>query len=100
MFTGDFGFAYQMKSLLKGYTQSGSGMLDQREAAIHARIRNIDDQIDNKQRNLERRQQSLTEQYSRLEASLGALQRQSQYLSAALPGAGAGGNIVQQLLGG
>lgn len=100
MFTGAFGFAFQMKGLLKGYTQSGTGMLDQREAAIRTRIKNIDDQIDVKQRNLERRQQSLTEQYSRLEASLGALQRQSQYLSAALPGGGGGGNIVQQLLGG
>lgn len=100
MFTGPFGFAFQMKGLLKGYTQSGTGLLDQREAAIRSRIKNIDSQIEVKQRNLERRQQTLTEQYSRLEASLGALQRQSQYLSSALPGAGGGGSIVQQLLGG
>jgi flagellar hook-associated protein 2 len=100
IFTGSFGLGYQMKSLLAGYTQSGNGMLAQRENSLKQRIRSIDDQIDMKQRNLERRQQSLTEQFSRLEASLGAMQRQQQYLSATLPGAGGGGNLVQSLLGG
>lgn len=99
IFTGDFGFAYQMKTLLSGYTQRGSGLLNTREQSLKQRIRNIDDQIDMKQRNLERRQQSLTEQFSRLEASLGAMQRQSQYLSATLP-SGGGGGLVSQLLGG
>lgn len=99
IFTGSFGLGYQMKSLLAGYTQSGNGMLAQREKSLKQRIQSIDDQIDMKQRNLERRQQSLTEQFSRLEASLGAMQRQQQYLSATLPGGG-GGNLVQSLLGG
>jgi flagellar hook-associated protein 2 len=99
IFTGSFGMGFQMKTLLSGYTQRGNGMLALRENSLKQRIRAIDDQIDMKQRNLERRQQSLTEQFSRLEASLGAMQRQQQYLSATLPGGG-GGNLVQQLLGG
>jgi flagellar hook-associated protein 2 len=99
IFTGSFGMGYQMKTLVSGYTQLGNGMLGMRENALKQRIRSIDDQIDQKQRNLDRRQQSLTEQFSRLEASLGAMQRQQQYLSATLPGGG-GGNLVQQLLGG
>jgi flagellar hook-associated protein 2 len=99
IFTGSFGLGFQMKSLLAGYTQTGNGMLAQRENSLKQRIRSIDDQIDVKQRNLERRQQSLTEQFSRLEASLGAMQRQQQYLSATLP-SGGGGNLVQSLLGG
>jgi flagellar hook-associated protein 2 len=99
IFTGSMGLGYQMKTLLAGYTQRGNGMLAQRENALKQRIRSIDDQIDMKQRNLERKQQSVTEQFSRLEASLGAMQRQQQYLSATLPGGG-GGNLVQSLLGG
>jgi len=100
IFAGSFGLGFQMKTLLSGYTQSGTGMLAQRENSLKQRIRSIDDQIDMKQRNLERRQQSVTEQFSRLEASLGAMQRQQQYLSATLPGGGGGGNLVQSLLGG
>jgi flagellar hook-associated protein 2 len=99
IFTGPMGFAYQMGTLLSGYSEMGTGMLAQRENAIRTRIKGIDDEIDMKQRNIERRQQSLTEQYSRLEASLGDMQRQQQYLAASLPGAGGGGNLVQQLLG-
>lgn len=99
IFTGSMGMGFQMKSLLAGYTQRGNGMLAQRENSLKQRIRSIDDQIDMKQRNLERKQQSVTEQFSRLEASLGAMQKQQQYLSATLPGGG-GGNLVQSLLGG
>lgn len=97
--SGDFGLAFQLKEVMAGYTQAGTGMLAMREQSLRSRIRDIDRQIENKVRMLDRRQQALTEQFSRLQASLGNLQSQQQYLSATLPGAG-GGNLVSQLLGG
>lgn len=97
--SGDFGLAFQLKEVMAGYTQAGTGMLAMREQSLRSRIRDIDRQIENKVRMLDRRQQALTEQFSRLQASLGNLQRQQQYLSATLPGGG-GGNLVSQLLGG
>lgn len=97
--SGDFGFAFQVRELLKNYTTPSTGLLATREGGIRARIKDIDSQIESKGRNLERKQQSLTEQFSRLEASLGNLQRQQQYLNSTL-GGGGGGNMVAQLLGG
>lgn len=98
--SGEFGFAFQLRELFRGYTQVGSGMLALREQGFRSRIKDIDRQIDAKSKILERRQQTLTEQFSRLQASLSQLQRQQQALGAALPGSGSGGNLVQQLLGG
>ena len=97
--TGEIGFAYQMKSVLEGYTRVGTGLLSSREQGLRSRIQDIDRQIDNKTRLLERKQQDLTEKFSRLQATLGNLQRQQQYISSALP-SGGGNNIVSQLLGG
>ena len=98
--TGPMGFAYQMRVTLDGYTRPGDGMLKLREKGLHDRIDAIDKQIDDKNRQLDRKQQALVKQYSRLEASLGNMQRQSQYLQATLGSSAGGGNIVQQLLGG
>lgn len=50
-----------------------------------------------KQRNLEKKTESLTGQFSRLQGALSNMQRQRQYLSASL---GGGGGITRQLLGG
>ncbi len=98
--SGEYGFAYQLREVLSGYIRPGSGILSQREQGLKSRIKEFDRQIDAKTKVLERRQQSLTDQFSRLQGTLSNLQRQSQYLSANLPGAGAGGNLVSQLLGG
>jgi flagellar hook-associated protein 2 len=97
IFTGENGLASQMRAMLSGYTTPGVGMLAQREQSMRNRIKQIDTDIDAKSRNLERRQQSLVEQYARLEGSLSAMQKQQQYLSAALPGGGGG---IMSLLGG
>jgi len=98
--SGELGFAYQMRRVLEGYTRSGSGALATKEQAIRGTIKEFDKQIAQKQEALERKQTAVVEQYSRLESSLAGMQRQSQYLSATLPGAGGGGNLVSQLLGG
>ena len=97
--TGSFGLASQLREVLNGYTRPGDGMLAMRETSFRNKIRDLDRQIDNKVKILDRRQQALTEQFSRLQSSLNAMQKQSQYLSAALP-SGGGGNLVSQLLGG
>jgi flagellar hook-associated protein 2 len=97
--SGELGFSRQLRDAISAVTRGGNGLLATREAGFKSRIREMDRQIEMKQRNLERKQQSLVEQFSRLEASLSSMQRQQQYLSAALPAGGGGGNIVSQLLG-
>ncbi|MGZ6333360.1 MAG: flagellar filament capping protein FliD, partial [Bdellovibrionota bacterium] len=97
--TGEFGLATQLKSVMAMYTRAGDGMLASKEKGMRARIKDIDNQIENKTRALERKQQSVVEQFSRLEASLSNMQKQQQYLSASMP-TGGGGNMVAQLLGG
>jgi flagellar hook-associated protein 2 len=94
--TGEFGFAFQLRSTIQSYTQSGTGLLGVRERGIQARIKQIDEQIDQKAKRLEQRQQSLTDQFSRLEGSMANMQRQQ----AALGALGGGGGLTQQLLGG
>lgn len=97
--TGEMGFAAQMRQVMSEYTRAGTGTLAIRETGIRTRIKAVDDQIDTKTRNLERKQQALVEKFARLEGSLGNLQRQQQYISSAMP-TGGGGNLVSQLLGG
>ncbi|MCM2324081.1 MAG: flagellar filament capping protein FliD [Oligoflexia bacterium] len=96
--SGEFGFAYQLRELIKGYTQMGSGMLNTREQGLKARIKEIDNQIDNRVRQLEKRQTSLVNQFAKLEGSLANLQRQQQQLAVAGMGGG-GGNPLAQLMG-
>lgn len=97
--SGEYGFAFQLRSVIGSYTRPGDGLLASREQGLRSRINNIDQQIDFKQRALERRQQSLVQQFSRLEAAVANMQRQQQYLSSTL-GGGGGGNPILQLLGG
>lgn len=98
--TGEMGMAHQLKAVVANYTRGNDGLLTMREQGLKSRIKRIDDDIANKERRVDQRMQSLTEQFSRLQATLGNMQKQQQYLSATLPGAGGGGNVVQQLLGG
>ena len=96
--SGEFGFARQLGNVISGFMQPGSGMLQLREKTINQRIQKIDDDIDFKQRNIERRQQALVEKFSRLQGALANMQQQQAYIGATL--GGQGGNIVSQLLGG
>lgn len=97
--TGPVGFSVQLRRVLSGYTRPGDGILAMRENSMNSRIRKIDEEIFNKEQRLEQRQKALTDQFARLQGTLSNMQRQSQYLSATMPGGG-GGNLVQQLLGG
>ncbi|MCM2276827.1 MAG: flagellar filament capping protein FliD [Oligoflexia bacterium] len=96
--SGEFGFAFQMRELVKSYTQVGSGLLNLREQGLKHRIKEIDTQIDNKARQLEKKQVALVDQFAKLEGSLANLQRQQQQLAASGFG-GAGGNPIAQLMG-
>ncbi len=98
--TGKYGFGFQMGEVLKMYTRPFDGMLAMREKGMQSRIGEIDRTIEGKERLLERRAQSLTDRFSRLQATLGQLQGQQQYMQAALGSMGGGGNIVSQLMGG
>ena len=97
--SGEKGFVAQLKTVLEGYTQPGSGVLSSREKGIQARIKQIDQSIETKERNLEKKTQSLTDQFSRLQGSLSNMQKQQSYLTATL-GGGGGSNPISQLLGG
>ncbi len=96
--SGEKGFASQMKSVLDGYGAAGVGIVSTREKGIKDRISSIDKNIENKQRLLEQKTKTLTDQFVRLQGSLSSMQKQQQYLSATLPSGG--GGLTAQLLGG
>jgi flagellar hook-associated protein 2 len=96
--SGERGFVTQLKTVMDGFSNVQGGVMVAREKGLQSRIRQIDDSIANKQRTIEKKTESLTNQFSRLQGSLSDLQRQQNYLSATL--GGAGGNPVSQLLGG
>lgn len=95
--TGPSGFANRLRSLFETYTRPGTGMFSAKEAGIQSRIKAIDEQIDQKTRIIEKKKQDITNKFARLESTISDMQRQQQYLSAALPGAGAGGGVGQLL---
>ena len=96
--SGEKGFVAQLKQVMDGYTEVGTGLFSSRDRSIQTRIKQIDDNIASKQRNLEKKTESLTSQFSRLQGSLSDMQRQQSYISSTL--GGGGGNPISQLLGG
>lgn len=96
--SGEYGFGVQMREVMAGYTRPGNGLLAIRENGMRGRIGKIDRDIEAKQRQLDRRQESLTQQFSRLQGTLSSMQQQQSYLSATM--GGGGGNMISQLLGG
>jgi flagellar hook-associated protein 2 len=99
-FTGNFGFARQLREVIQGYTRTGDGALGIREAGLRSRIKNIDMQIEAKMGRIEQKEKMLSDKFARLQGTLSSLQRQGAALSASMPSGGAGGNLVSQLLGG
>ena len=95
--TGPDGFANALLGIIRSYNQVNEGVLAQKEKGLKSRIKQIDDQIENKSRFIEQRKQNLVNQFSRLESTLGKMQKQQQYLAATLPGAG---SSMAQLIGG
>jgi flagellar hook-associated protein 2 len=96
--SGEYGLASQIKTVITNYTRPGNGLLATREASLRNRITRIDKDIEAKNRVLERKQDSLTQQFSRMQSTMANMQQQQQYLQASL--GGGGGNMISQLLGG
>ena len=96
--SGEKGFVSQLKEVMDGYTDPGTGVLNTKDKTFQTKIKQIDENIATKERNLEKKTEQLTNQFSRLQGSLSDMQRQSSYLSATL--GGSGGNPISQLLGG
>ncbi len=95
--TGEYGFASQVRQVMVNYTRPGNGLLATREASLRNRIVRIDRDIENKERLIQRKTDSLTQQFSRMQSTLSGMQQQQQYLQASM---GGGGNPIMQLLGG
>ena len=96
--SGELGFAYQLGEVLKIYTNPYDGLLSTKEKTLRQGVEQIDRNIESTQRRVDQKIQSLTQKFSRLQGTLGALQSQQQYLQATM--GGGGGNLVEQLLGG
>ncbi|MBS1963877.1 MAG: flagellar filament capping protein FliD [Bdellovibrionales bacterium] len=96
--SGEYGFASQIRTVMTNYTRPGNGLLATREASLRQRISRIDRDIEAKERVLQRRQDSLTQQFSRMQSTLSGMQQQQQYLQASLGSSGS--NPISQLLGG
>ena len=97
--SGDKGFISQLKTVMDSYTDPTTGVLSSKDKSFQTRIKQIDQDIATKERNLDKKTEQLTAQFSRLQGSLSDMQRQQSYLSATL-GGGGGGNSISQLLGG
>ncbi len=96
--SGPNGFAVEMRGLMEGYSRTFGGILSVKEQGLRARIKEIDDQVDRKERSIEQKKVAITERFARLEGTLANLQKQQQYLASSMPGAGSG-NMISQLLG-
>ncbi len=95
--TGEYGFASQIRQVMANYTRPGNGLLATRETSLKNRISRIDRDIENKERLIQRKTETLTQQFSRMQATMSGMQQQQQYLQASM---GGGGNPILQLLGG
>ena len=95
--TGENGFANRLLSIIRAYNQPNQGLLANKEKGLRSRIKQIDDQIESRTRLIDQKKEALVNQFARLESTLSKMQKQQQYLSSALPGAGAG---MTQLMGG
>jgi flagellar hook-associated protein 2 len=96
--SGEYGLASQVKTVVGNYTRPGNGLLATRETSLKNRIKRIDRDIEGKERLLQKKQDSLTQQFSRMQSTLSGMQQQQQYLQATLGSSGA--NPITQLLGG
>lgn len=95
--SGEYGFATQIRTVMANYTRPGNGLLATRENSIKGRITRIDKDIEAKERLVQRKGESLTQQFSRMQSTMQNMQSQQQYLQASM---GGGGNPIAQLMGG
>lgn len=85
------GVATQFKSYLSDLTDSTTGFLKGRKDAINANIKNINDQISNKQYLASQKEATLRKQFTALEQLVSTMNSQSSYLTQALKSTSSGG---------
>lgn len=95
--SGEQGLAVQLETVFQGYTNPLTGNLAMREKGMQNNIRRVDEQILDKQLQIDRKTQALVRRFSRLQASLADLQRQQQGFAATMGGRA---QSIDQLLGG
>ena len=88
------GFIDNMREVAARATRYPSGALSTRKSGLKSSIRQIDDQIDQKNRLLERKERMLKDKFARLESTISEIRGQSAGVAAL---GGGGVNPVQQL---
>jgi len=88
------GFAQTLENAVVGFTRPGNGVLETRAQGVKSRIKEINRNIDNKERALALREQSLARRFARLETTMNELKSQSAGLAAL---GGGGGGLLTQL---
>lgn len=96
--TGEYGFAQQLRFVMANYTRPGNGFLALRENNLRGQIAKVERDMEFKQRLLDRKQESLVAQFSKLQSTLSGMQQQQGFLQASLGSSGS--NPIAQLLGG
>lgn len=84
---GGDGFASRMENTVKGMTRD-DGVVRSREDGIKRRIRDIDRQIEMKERHIEKVEQTLKEKFARLEGTIANMKAQQAQVAGALGGGG------------
>jgi flagellar hook-associated protein 2 len=88
LFTGEGNLIERLKDVTEGFLRPETGAVTVREKGIKDRIRAMDNDIVNKERNLDRRETQLKRQFSQLEGLIQNMQGQQQYFQQAIGSAG------------
>jgi flagellar hook-associated protein 2 len=88
------GFVSRLQATLSSLTQN-RGMVQSRSEGIKNRIKDIDRQIETKERQVARTEESLKEKFSKLEGTIGTLKSKQASVQATL----GGGNLMPSLGG-
>jgi len=83
VFSGEEGIGARLKALLGEYAVAG-GVISRQSASVRTRISSIDRRVERANEALERKEAQLIQQLAQMEATIGSLSRQQQYLSGLL----------------
>ena len=87
------GFIAKVKEFVQSTVGGAFGVISNKKSGLQTRVRRIDQNIDNKERLLARKEVTLRRKFSRLEEQMGRLQSQGASVSATLGGGGGAGGL-------
>jgi flagellar hook-associated protein 2 len=93
-FNGDgqgTGLIPRMKTAINMMLDNVTGPLTQRQRGLQNKIKQFDQQIENKERMLSKREDSLKQQFARLEETMSKLNSQKSFIAQKLGGGDVGG---------